>query len=84
MSWFTQALDTVGINNNTAKDVYNKVGGGALVNEVQAGVKEACKQGAIVGMKDYAIPIVLGVTITVASIFGIGFLAGKHTEIKRH
>lgn len=84
MSWFTQALDTVGINKNTAKDIYNQAGGGALVNEVQAGVKEACKQGAIVGMKDYAIPIVLGVTITITGLFGIGFIAGKYAEQKRH
>lgn len=83
MSWFTSALDAVGINKNTATDLYKGAGGEQLITEVQKGVKEACKQGAVVGIKDYALPLVAGTTLVISGLIGIGYVIGNYSAKRK-
>lgn len=83
MSVFSSILNAVGVNKDTASNLYKEAGGGELIKEVQSGVKEACKQGAIVGIKDYAIPVMLGTTAVISGLIGIGYLVGKYTERRK-
>lgn len=64
-----------------AIDAAKKFGGNAaneVANQVSEPVKEACRQGAIVAIKDYSIPVTAGIAAVLTTFTVIGFVLGKH------
>lgn len=72
--FFTDAVDSV-----------KKMGSSAaneVANQVSEPVKEACRQGAIVAIKDYSIPVTAGIAAVLTAFGYIGFVLGKHYRSK--
>lgn len=67
---------------DTAKN-YGSKATTEIVNTAIPGVKEACKQGAVIGIKEYAVPVTLGIAATLMTAGYLGYLLGKHWQNKK-
>lgn len=67
---------------NTVKN-YGNTAANEVVNSAIPPVKEACKQGAIIGIKEYAVPVTLGIALTLTAAGSIGFVLGRHWQSKK-
>lgn len=54
----------------------------SIANQAITPVQDACKQGATMAIKEYAIPITLGIAATATGLIVLGFFAGKHFRTK--
>ena len=69
--------DAINYGKKAATDAANIV-----VDESVGPVKEACRQGAIIAIKDYSIPVTAGIAAVLITTGAIGFFLGKHFKKK--
>jgi len=69
--------DAINYGKKAATDVANSV-----VDQSAGPVKEACRQGAIIAIKDYSIPVTAGIAVVLLTTGAIGFFLGKHFKGK--
>jgi len=66
-------------------DTANTLTKGAIKTVTDAAadpIKAACKEGAIIAIKDYSIPVTLGIGAILTTFTTIGFYLGKHFRSK--
>lgn len=69
--------DVLNYGKKTATDAANTV-----AEQSVGPVKEACRQGAIIAIKDYSIPVTAGIAAVLITTGAIGFFLGKHFKKK--
>ncbi len=67
---WSDAIDTL---KKTGSSVASEV-----VNQTQEPLKQACTDGARVAIREYAVPITLGIAGAATILITLGFYAGKH------
>lgn len=69
--------DVLNYGKKAATDAANTV-----VDQSVGPVREACRQGAIIAIKDYSIPVTAGIAAVLIFTGGVGFFLGKHFKGK--